>query len=308
MNSSGGEDGQPAAIGLCICTRNRPRELHRALQAVRRSTVSPACVVVSDDSDADQAAHTALVCATLPWVTLVAGPRRGLGANRNTCLRRLPPSISFVVFIDDDVVLRPEFVARTQQAISQAPPRTIITGWESKNGLRVTPRNLSFWGHQEVLPRGKDDYHAIVINATVFPRPLFEHAQFDERLRYGSEEVDMCAQAERASYRIRFSAELVNDHYPSEINRDEYPRYQEASRLYATYKRYRWLEARPLKAWAYAALAPLHMIAGLAKNGRLAALPAALRAIAIARGYARAYTANQGQLDQRLMGHRLPRQ
>ena len=38
--------------------------------------------------------------------------------------------------------------------------------------MDVTPRNLSFWGHQEVSPSA-DGLHGICINATVFPRKLF---------------------------------------------------------------------------------------------------------------------------------------
>jgi hypothetical protein len=75
----------------------------------------------------------------------------------------------------------------------------IVTGCEVRDGLVVCPGNLSFWGFQEVLPAESGDYHCICINSTLFPRSLFESVRFDEALAYGSEEADICAQAEKAA-------------------------------------------------------------------------------------------------------------
>ena len=269
-------------ISLCICTRNRPQDLAKALASVYKSLLLPTQIIVSDDSDDLQAAQTQAACAAVLGITYIRGPRRGLSANRNCCLDFLADDIEAVAYIDDDVVVRPEFLREAANALAAAPLKTIVTGRENKNGVEITPHNCSFWGHQEVPPQGEQDYHTVVINTALFPRKLFEGARFDEALKYGSEEADICAQAEAFGYRIRFCPHLVNDHYPSPINRTEYAQVVEASRLYSTYKRYRWLERNPHKAGMYALLAPLHILAGVIKTGRLNNVPVTVGSICTA--------------------------
>jgi GT2 family glycosyltransferase len=274
-------------IALCICTRNRPEDVVKALSAAACSLLPPAQILVSDDSDEPQADRTRAGCDMASGVTYIRGPRRGLSANRNHCLDHLNPSIEAVAYVDDDVVIRPDFLGKAVEAFRREPPKTIITGRENKNGADITPHNCSFWGHQEVVPHDENDYHTVVINTTLFPKNLFVQARFDEALRYGSEEADMCAQAEALGYRIRFCPALVNDHYPSPVNRTEYSKVVEASRLYSTYKRYKWLERNQRKASAYALLAPLHIIGGVLKSRRLVDVPAAVKAVCTAMRLAR---------------------
>lgn len=268
-------------VALCICTRNRPEEVVKALAGAAHSLLPLAQILVSDDSDEAQAARTRDVCATL-GVTYIYGPHRGLSANRNHCLDHLDVGIEAVAFIDDDVIIRPDFLSEAAKALHHAPLRTIITGRENKDGVDVTPHNCSFWGHQEVPPRDEDDYHTIVINTTLFPRELFEQVRFDEALRYGSEEADICAQAEALGYRIQYESGISNDHYPSLVNRGEYPRFIEASRLYTTYKRYLLLERNRGKAIIYALLAPLHLLVSLCKKRQLRYIPTAVNSICLA--------------------------
>lgn len=264
---------------LCICTRNRPDDVEKALSSVFRAMLVPSQIIVSDDSDESKAVQTRRVCADFSGVIYCRGPRRGLGANRNCCLDHLASDIEAISFIDDDVVVTPSFFSMAVEAYTVAPLKVIITGGEHKNGVHVTPHNCSFWGHQEVKPRGVDDYHAIVINATLFPRQLFDAARFDEALRYGSEEIDMCAQAEALGYSIRYVPGLSNDHYPSQINREEYAHVIESSRLYSTYKRYRWLEGSRIKAAMFALLAPLHLLMNLCKTGKARLVPDGIKSL-----------------------------
>lgn len=259
----------------------------KALCAAACSLLPPTQILVSDDSDEHQATQTRAVCNAEAGVTYIHGPRRGLSANRNHCLDHLAPSVDAVSYVDDDVVIRPDFLAEAAKALRRAPPKTIITGRENKDGFDVTPHNCSFWGHQEVPPKGENDYHTIVINTALFPRDLFNSARFDEALRYGSEEADICAQAEAVGYKICFCPTLVNDHYPSSVNRTEYAKVVEASRLYSTYKRYKWLERNQRKAILYALLAPLHIIGSVVKSRRLVDILEAVHAVYTAICFAR---------------------
>jgi GT2 family glycosyltransferase len=292
-------------IALCVCTRNRPTELRRALTSVATSCMRPAQTVVSDDSDDDLQRETAAVCEEFPFVSYTTGPRRGLSANRNNSLALVSPEVEIVLFIDDDVVLPPEFLSSITDTLRRTPERTIVTGFEYRDGYRVTPHNCSFWGHQEKEPRDTGDVHAICINATAFPRALFDSVRFDEQLRYGSDEIDLCARAERAGFRVLFDPALFVYHHRSPVNRQEYIRLQDASRLYATYKRYRWIERNRQKALMYAVLAPLHLLGSVAvRRRRIRDLPLALAVIATAARYARTHrlscslTLNKGTRSQ----------
>lgn len=275
-----------SSVAVCVCTRNRPSELKRALQSIAECSTSPGLVLVSDDSDPPLASATLEVCQAFNGIEYIQGPRRGLAANRNNCLSRVPPAIEFILFLDDDAMLTRNFLPIAVEA-GRTSPATIVTGWERKNGQQVEPRNLSFWGYQQVPPRGPDDVHAININSTIFPRALFDVIRFDENLRYGSDEIDVCGAAEKVGFRIRYLPDTGNDHIHSSTNRGEYARVVDASRLYATYKRYRWIEERRLKAVAFAILAPLQLLASTVKSGRIDLVTLRLRAIVLAGAYLR---------------------
>ncbi|BDI33118.1 hypothetical protein CCAX7_51690 [Capsulimonas corticalis] len=255
-------------IAVCICTRNRPDDLRKALKSISASLTRPAQIIVSDDSDDNQAASTQSVCNEFAGVTYLRGPRRGLASNRNCCLDSLQGDIEAVTFIDDDAAYTPEFLGAAAAILSKSPTKTIVTGRERKNGQEISPGNVSFWGHQSVPILGSEDCRAIVINATLFPRALFSQARFDEALRYGYEEADIAAQAQAHGYRFEFAPDLFNDHFPSDINRAEYSRVIEASRLYSAYKRYRWLQKKPGKAAAFSVLAPLHLMLHALRTGK----------------------------------------
>jgi glycosyltransferase involved in cell wall biosynthesis len=283
-------------VGVCICTRNRPRELANALASLMQSTVTPDQILVSDDSDSPRVAEVSRVCHEFPQIEYVSGPRRGLGANRNTCLDNFHADIDRVCFVDDDVRVDPHFVERVRSLAAHVGRDTILTGWERQGGVSVMPRNSSFLGHQTLIPRGPGDYHCLCINATAFPADLFRQAQFDPLLRYGNDETDICAQAESLGYRIMFDMELVNDHDPSPVNRDDYVRFREASRLYSTFKRYRWLERKRLRTLAFALVAPVHLLGSSVKSGGIASVPSAALAIREACRYVAEYrrTMHQG--------------
>lgn len=246
------------SISVCICTRNRADELRRALLSVAASAVPAHQIVVSDDSTNDETRR--MVASAFPAVTYVAGPRRGLGANRNTALRHATGS--HILFIDDDVILGADFLGDAISALNANGPLTILTGRELNHGVPVPPHKLTYLGHQARDYGPSDTYETIVINAAVFPRALFDHALFDENLVYGCEEMDLSVRAVHLhGYAIIFTPDLVNAHYPSVINRDFYAPFGEASRIYVTFKRYFWVERRRLKAAMFLLIAYAHILA-----------------------------------------------
>ena len=172
-------------VSLCVCTRDRPADLERCLASVAAGSELPQAVIVSDDGRRSADSRAIVSSLGEPFV-YVAGPRKGLSANRNNCVRSV--TTSHLAFTDDDVVVPYDFVSSLVTAAGAAED-AIVTGWERKLDagrayVRISPHDADFWGLQRRIVRGSP--RSIVINATVFPRGLFDRIRFDERLRYGS--------------------------------------------------------------------------------------------------------------------------
>jgi GT2 family glycosyltransferase len=275
LPTSAGASAAPAAAGqefsvcVLICTRDRPGELRRALASIADSSVPVARVVVSDDSTDERTRR--LVEEEFPEVAWTAGPQVGLGANRNRALEL--GEGGHVLFIDDDVVLAPDFLERIRARWLELAPhereRTILAGAERQGELTITPNEQGFLGFQNRPYRAGEPLRTVVINAAVFPRPLFEHVRFDPQLVYGYDEVDLTSRAVAAGFRIAPCFDAVNLHFPADSNRDYYSPYVEASRLYVTLKRRMRSERRRLSGAAYCAAAGAHTFASaIRRHGR----------------------------------------
>lgn len=240
-------------ISVCICTRNRSEDLAKAIRSVLESSVPAYQIIVSDDST--DSCSRDLVSAEFPDVVFIEGPRRGLGSNRNCALSAATGT--HVTFIDDDVVMDPEFIRLMSARLGRENGRTIVTGIELTNGVRTDPHRISFLGYQSIDYVGDEPRETIVINTTAFPRSMFAHVKFDPSLVYGCDEVDLALRAvHRYGYRIVFDPSIRNAHFPSTINRDFYASFKEASRLYVMTKHYflvrrSWLTGVAFVAFAY---------------------------------------------------------
>ncbi|WP_414549663.1 glycosyltransferase family 2 protein [Anabaena sp. CCY 0017] len=239
-------------VSVCICTRNRPKELNNALQSVGRSTYPAFEVIVSDDSTNDETKR--LISSHFPEVKYLDGLRKGLGANRNNVLKAV--SGSHVLFIDDDVVLNENFLEIVCNKLAKLAEqenleKLIISGIENNNGKLVFPGEQSFVGWQNVRYKKGDIIKTVVINSTLFPICLFENTLFDDKLVYGNDEVDLTTRAIKKGFKIILFPEAINFHFPSEINRDYYLPYKDATRIYVTFKRYFATENNKVKALIY---------------------------------------------------------
>ena len=277
---------------VCICARNRPSELHRALKSVSRSSLTPEQIVVSDDSDDDRVAS--VVAAYPAPITYTRGPRRGLAANRNhavSCARG-----ETLIFLDDDAALGKDFLKEVASCLGRVPPqrraRTIVTGVEIKSGRTIMPNRQGILGFQS-RPYGQGEaLQTVVINATLFPRTLFDSVRFDPRLRYGYDEVDISTQAVARGFEIVPCFSAANCHRPSPVGRAEYRSFTEASRLYVTLKRRRWTEGSRLRAWPGFAVAVIHLYLASIKSSGLEGGRDACRAVGLALAYHASFTAS----------------
>jgi GT2 family glycosyltransferase len=237
---------EKSKISVCICTRNRPDELRRCLDSIMRCEPRPFQVIVSDDS-AGADLRSEAVCQQYPLVLYQRGPRLGLSANRNACLRACRSE--WIHFIDDDVVVNPNFYSTSCDLLTDLPPYSIVTGWEKNFGdggstpREVRPPRHGFWTY--MTPATEADFNCVVINATLFPRLLFNQIDFDEFFRYGCEESDISLHAVSVGYRLVFAPDLWVEHRPSTANRDVYRAWLVASQVYAGFKR-QWIYKKSL--------------------------------------------------------------
>ena len=273
------------SISLCICTMNRPDDLNHCLESVFQSVDKPDEVIVSDDSPDPQSTKT--VVANYPEVVYQSGPRRGLGPNRNACIRCA--SGTHIIFIDDDVCVTPEFFSQARRLLAFSEPETIITGYEMKHRSwegtvrKTVPQNADFWGNM-LVPVDKE-CRSVVINSTIFPKCLFEQVLFDECLRYGYEELDIARHAVSLGYRIDYQDRLYVNHYQSLIDRADNRKFVYASQLYTTAKAYLYYERSLLKTLVYVLLAPLQLAGSLVKRRDPQALTKTFQATATAYRY-----------------------
>lgn len=249
-------------VSVCICTRNRPQELTKALHSLERSTYPAFEVIVSDDSTNDDTKM--LISSHFPKVEYLDGPRKGLGANRNNVLKGVTGS--HVLFIDDDVVVNENFLELMCNKLASLAEKEnleklIITGIENKNGQLVFPGEQSFVGWQNVKYKEGDTIKTVVINSALFPSSLFKEILFDEKLVYGNDEVDLTTRAIKKGFKIFLFPEAINFHFPSDINRDYYEPYHDATRIYVTFKRYFATENNKFKALVYLIYAFIHTVA-----------------------------------------------
>lgn len=283
-------------VSICICTRDRPNELSKTLASISQSSLPPHQIIVSDDSVAGDTRQ--LVADLFPDVVYVQGPKVGLGANRNHVVSQATGER--LLLLDDDCLLCATYLEQSQALAAlledRHQRRVIVTGGEIKNGTFVPPASTTFLGHQRQPCQPQSWCVALAMNSALFPRDVFNRARFDERLVYGYDEVDFAVKVTQQGAYIWYEPSLRNFHYPSERNRTLYATHTEASRLYVTYKRYRYVEHRRPRAYGFALMAPPHAIVSRALRQGAPGLVDGVRAVARAVAHTRSYHRTRSDL------------
>ena len=110
-------------VSVAICTRERPEDLARALEAIGELQPAPLEVVVIDNAPVTDATRD--VVRRYPFVRYVREDRRGLDAARNRALCEARGQI--VAFCDDDAVPEREWLAGLLPNFAD-PAVAVVTG------------------------------------------------------------------------------------------------------------------------------------------------------------------------------------
>jgi GT2 family glycosyltransferase len=193
---------------LQLCTYNRAHLLRRVLEACFEQTVSDYEVVLVDDGSSDDTPaiiEDARACATVPFI-VVRQENAGLAKARNAGLRRA--SGERIIFIDDDVLPMPNFVAehlRSHERTPDAIVRGAVINTESFDELPPpywTIANFSanyFWTSNVSVSR---------------ERLAAVGGFFDERFsEYGWEDIELGLRLRFAGTRSVFNRFAVAFHY-----------------------------------------------------------------------------------------------
>jgi len=175
----------PIQLSIALVTRNRPERLRRCLASLRAQDAQPIEIVVSDDSDNPS---IAAAIARQFGARHMAGPRRGLYANRNTVA--LACTGTHIRTMDDDHTFPPGHLQQCLEALTHDPQALWTCGERSFFG----EEQHDFTAHAAQLhPSGAacavddpDDNWAIADGATIYPRAVFARGfRFVEEFGYG---------------------------------------------------------------------------------------------------------------------------
>jgi glycosyltransferase involved in cell wall biosynthesis len=227
------------SLSVALVTRNRPDSLERALQSWRRQDPQPAEIVVSDDSTPEFEPQTERI-ALAHGCRYLAGPRRGLYANRNCAATGCGGT--HILSADDDHEHPPGFVARILEAI-EAEPRTVwcigeFYGWRDyeTNARFNPPGQLNAHGTIQPSPEDPDaPCWSISDGATVYPRGVFDQGlRMYEGVRFGASYCEFGCLLHRFDWRIRPLAQTAVIHHMIERPRSfEDPVEHAASQIFA---------------------------------------------------------------------------
>lgn len=223
-------------MSVALVTRNRPDSLERTLRSLRAQDVQPFEVIVSDDSDPERLADTRAV-ALAHGARHVAGPRRGLYANRNAVAQLCEGT--HVRTMDDDHEFPAGHMSACQAAIERRPETVwiigeCVPGEEDTRRPWITPGQLHPRGHA-VTPPAPVGVWAISDGASIYPRGVFDRGlRFCESFRFGASYLEWGSRLHWLGYDIRHLQETYIVHHLDLSARSfSDPRLDAGSRLFA---------------------------------------------------------------------------
>ncbi len=139
-------------VSVIIATMNREKELLACLESLGRQSLLPHELVIVDDGDLDPG----WIRAHVPPVAAFQYHRKsppGLSASRNLGARAAAGDL--LLFLDDDVVLEPEYVARIVEVFDQDPQGRVGAACGVILNRRPKPRLFRHWSRLFLMDLGR---------------------------------------------------------------------------------------------------------------------------------------------------------
>ncbi len=256
MSNRGHQGSRAVDNTLIITTYNRPDALETALESVCRQVCRPCeTIVVDDGSDRRTADVVAQFVGEIGRLTHVWQPDDGFRAGRMRNLGITLARGAYLLFVDGDMVLHPQFVKdhlthrkanRFIQGIrvplSQSATREFL-----RNPFPVRVKHLENVGKGKYLVRSPmlsrifnqhfDDQVKRIhsCNQSFWKSDLLRVNGFDERCNgFGGEDIDLCQRITSigvSQFRLRFLALAYHLYHHSDANWDDSVQLQHTSHL-----------------------------------------------------------------------------
>lgn len=203
-------------LSVAIVTRNRPTSLDRTLESLRKQSVQPFEIVVSDDSDDEFVTQVQQVAET--WgCRYTKGPRQGLYANRNYAA--LACRGTHIRTMDDDHLFPAGHFEQCLDAVKSDPDSIWTTGelgflngelcWDCPTAGQLSPAGVG--GPVADL----DDNWAIADGSTIYPAKVFAQGhRMVEDFNYGSSYLEFGAYLYKLGFVSRCIPDCYIEHYP----------------------------------------------------------------------------------------------
>lgn len=211
-------DHDVVPTSLIVSTRNRPGLVSAAVDSVLAGDELPSEIVVIDQSDRP---HPGLSTGAVPSTTTLCylwEPARGLSLGRNRGLAAARGEV--LVFIDDDVIVPPDWFSRIVGALRAGGSRAVLTG-RVVAGAAESPGafapSLSL-SQEDAVYEGRPGRDVLLpMNMALFRSAVEQIGGFDERLGVGShfpssEDNDFGYRLLEAGYRIVHAPDVVVVH------------------------------------------------------------------------------------------------
>jgi GT2 family glycosyltransferase len=117
---------------VVISSVNRPEVLHETVLAVCRQTVSPITIILSLCDVCSVLPET----SRLPGIKIIQG-QAGLTRQRNAGLGAVPSTAEYVLFLDDDTELAPNYLESMERLFDGRSELAASSGVFAMDGLRI---------------------------------------------------------------------------------------------------------------------------------------------------------------------------
>jgi GT2 family glycosyltransferase len=248
-------------ISLIVATKDRPDDLRKLLESLRRQTLRPAEIVVVDASREP----VKPVLAEFPGLTTLYLRHwpPSAAAQRNAGIRACDPASSLIGFADDDTTFEPQAFANMLSFWNDAAPDILGAAFNIRNypcrgksilkhsvlaerlGLySPKPGSVSRSGWQTIIGEIAETQFVdwLPSTAVLFRREVFGHDVFDEFFESYSylEDLDFSYAIGRAG-RLAVVADAGFSHFPSpggRVSARQFGRFEVRNRLYFVRKQH----------------------------------------------------------------------
>jgi hypothetical protein len=166
---------------VIVSSVNRPQVLHETMLAIGRQSASPIAIILSLCDTCSVLPET----ARLPGITIVQG-QTGLTRQRNAGLSAVPSTAEYVLFLDDDTELAPNYVASMERLFDSRGDLAVASGIFAMDGLRIgrplTREEAIAAVIRQPLENKTEPAEAISGCNIFVRRAIAESVRFDERL------------------------------------------------------------------------------------------------------------------------------